>query len=243
ETLTAVSTDAAGNTTSSTHDISVDTVAPVAATIATVATDDIINIAERDATVTATGTNEAGSTVTLNGNAVVADTPTTWHYVLTGAAINAFGQGAETLTAVSTDAAGNTTSSTHDISVDTVAPVAATIATVATDDIINIAERDATVTVTGTNEAGSTVTLNGNAVVADTPTTWHYVLTGAAINAFGQGAETLTAVSTGSEGHTSGRQPRRGVESRLPVEKTNATVATDDIINIAERDATVTVTG
>ncbi|MEJ2374977.1 MAG: hypothetical protein P8Y71_05955 [Pseudolabrys sp.] len=71
-----------------------------------------------------TGTNDSGSTVTLNGNAVVADTATTWHYVLSSAEIDAFGQGAETLTAVATDAAGNTTTVTHDISVDTLAPAA-----------------------------------------------------------------------------------------------------------------------
>ena len=116
-------TDTAGNTATGAPDtLTLDTLAPAAPAINAVATDDVINLAERNATVTVTGTNEAGSTVTLNGNAVVADTATTWHYVLSGAAIDGFGQGAETLTAVATDAAGNSTSSTHAISVDTVPP-------------------------------------------------------------------------------------------------------------------------
>ena len=63
-----------------------------------------------------------GATTTLDGNAVTQGTSTTWSYVLSAAAINGFGQGAETLTAVSTDAAGNSTTNTRNISVDTTAP-------------------------------------------------------------------------------------------------------------------------
>jgi len=100
----------------------VDTTAPAASIISAVATDDIINSAERTATVTVTGTNETGATTTLNGNAVVQDTATTWHYVLSAAAIDAFGQGLETLTAISTDAAGNSNTASRNISVDTNAP-------------------------------------------------------------------------------------------------------------------------
>jgi len=95
--------------------MAVDTVAPVAATIGTVATNDVIDATERAAGVTVTGTNEAGATVTLNGNAVTPLTGTTWSYNLVTAAIDAFGQGFETLTVVSTDAAGNTASSTPQV--------------------------------------------------------------------------------------------------------------------------------
>ena len=62
---------------------------------------------------------ESGVSVTLNGNVVNADTATTWSYTLETAAIEAFGEGAETLTAVATDAAGNTSTGTKAISVDT----------------------------------------------------------------------------------------------------------------------------
>ncbi len=54
---------------------------------------------------------------------------------------------------------------------DSTPPATPVISLVATDDIINAAERTATVTVAGTNEAGSTVTLNGNATVVDSATT------------------------------------------------------------------------
>ncbi|MFI3157325.1 MAG: hypothetical protein QX199_14345, partial [Methylococcaceae bacterium] len=172
---------------------SIDKTAPTVPTINTVATDDVINAVEQTATVTVTGANETGATTTLNGNAVTQATATTWSYVLSAAAITAFGQGSETLTAVSTDTAGNTSTGTRNISVDTLAPTAPTINIVATNDVINAAEQTATVTVTGANETGATTTLNGNAVTQATATTWSYVLSAAAITAFGQGPETLTA--------------------------------------------------
>ncbi|MFI3157395.1 MAG: hypothetical protein QX199_14700 [Methylococcaceae bacterium] len=110
-----------------------DTLAPTAPTINIVATNDIINAAEQTATVTVTGTNETGATTTLNGNAVTQNTATTWSYVLSAAAITAFGQGDETLTAVSTDTAGNSANATRFITVDTIAPGAPSITSV-TDD-------------------------------------------------------------------------------------------------------------
>jgi len=240
--------DAAGNSTASVvgnPTLTVDYVVPTTPVINMVATDDVINAAERTATVTVTGTNESGSTVTLNGNATTIDTATTWSYVLDAATINAFGQGAETLTAVATDANGNPSANgTRAISVDTVVPATPTIDMVATDDVINAAERTATVTVTGGNEAGSTVTLNGNATTIDTATTWSYILDAATINAFGQGAETLTAVATDTAGNPSANGTRAiSVDTVVPTTPTIDMVATDDVINAAERTATVTVTG
>jgi len=246
QTIQIRTTDAAGNiTTSSVITYTNDVTAPTTPTIDMVATDDVINAAERTATVTVTGTNESGAAVTLNGNVATADTLTTWSYVLDAATINAFGQGAETLTAVATDANGNPSANgTRAISVDTVVPTTPTIDMVATDDVINAAERTATVTVTGTNESGAAVTLNGNAATADTATTWSYILDAATINAFGQGAETLTAVATDANGNPSANGTRAiSVDTVVPTTPTIDMVASDDVINAAERTATVTVTG
>ncbi|MEI6836099.1 MAG: Ig-like domain-containing protein, partial [Candidatus Falkowbacteria bacterium] len=244
ETLTAVATDASGNTSSGTRSITVDTVDPTAPVINVVAGDDIINATEKAATVTVTGTKESGSTVTLNGNATTVVTATTWSYVLSTAAITAFGEGAETLTAVATDAAGNTSSNgTRAITVDSVAPTVPVINIVAGNDVINAAEKAATVTVTGTNESGSTVTLNGNATTVVTATTWSYVLSTAAITALGEGAKTLTAVATDAAGNTSSGTRNITIDSAAPAAPVINAVATDDIINAAEKAATVTVTG
>ena len=132
--LTGVTaTDTAGNTSSpvSGSDVvkTIDANSPTTPVINAVAADNIINAAERTATVTVTGTNEAGSTVTLNGNATNPLTGTTWNYVLDAAAINTFGQGAETLTAIATDAAGNVNvaNGTRAVTVDTVAPTISSV--------------------------------------------------------------------------------------------------------------------
>jgi T1SS-143 domain-containing protein len=239
--FTAVATDNVGNTqTSAAVTANVD-VTPPTVTVNTVAGNDIINAAEQAATVTVTGTKEAGSTVTLNGDAVVADTATTWHYTLSSAAITGLGQGAESLQVIATDAAGNTTTVNKSITVDTVAPTVA-VNTVAGNDIINAAEKAATVTVTGTNESGSTVTLNGNAVVADTATTWHYTLSSTAIGNFGQGADTLVVVATDAAGNATTVNKGITIDTVAPTVAVN-TVAGNDVINAAEQAATVTVSG
>jgi hypothetical protein len=115
----SVATDAAGNNnTAAIQSVqAVDMLAP-AVTINTVAGNDIIDSTEQAATVTVTGTNEAGAITTFNGNAVTQTDVTHWSYVLTSAAISAMDQGPETLTAVSTDSAGNSTTATRDITVD-----------------------------------------------------------------------------------------------------------------------------
>jgi hypothetical protein len=127
-----------------------------------VATDDVINAAERAATVTVTGTNEAGATVTLNGNATTVVDATHWSYNLSAAQINAFGQGAETLTAVSTDAAANTTTSTRDISVDTLNPAVSSEAITSAAGIQNS-------TLNAGDVASVTVTMSEAVTVTGTP--------------------------------------------------------------------------
>jgi hypothetical protein len=246
-TISAVATDLAGNVSEvGARAVTVDTVAPATPTLDVVASDDIISAAERTATVTVTGTKEAGSTVTLNGQATIAVDATHWRYVLDAAAIDAFGQGPETLTAIATDAAGNSNAvnATKAITVDTVVPGTPAFDVVATDNIINAAERTATVTVTGTKEAGSTVTLNGQTTIAVDATNWRYVLDAAAIEAFGQGPETLTAVATDAIGNASAAGTKTiTVDTVAPATPTFASVATDDKVNAAEKAAGVTVSG
>ncbi|OHC66263.1 MAG: hypothetical protein A2040_09215 [Rhodocyclales bacterium GWA2_65_19] len=148
--------DAAGNlSTASAVGMTIDTVA----TINAVATDDIINAAEQTAAIT--GTCEAGATValTIGSNTRAATVSgTSWSYTLTAEDITAMGQGAETLSATQTDAAGNVSAAaTRGISVDTAVPsvssVALTNATGAQNGYLNAGD---TVTATVTfNEAVS----------------------------------------------------------------------------------------
>ena len=117
----------------------VDTQAPTV-TISQVAGDDKINAAENKtildniagSEIVVAGTaSEAGVKVGLqlgagNVRSVTADANRNWSYKLTPADIKAMGQGAETIIAKATDAAGNTTSDAaaakRDISIGTVVP-------------------------------------------------------------------------------------------------------------------------
>jgi len=168
-TLSVKATDAAGNVSaaSSGLNLSIDTIAPPAAGIDTVATDDTVNASEQAAAIT--GTNELGATVALSlgGNTRTATvTGTTWSYTLTAADITAMGQGSETLSVTQTDAAGNTsTAATHGISVDTVAPtvgsVALSSATGAQNNTLNAGD-----TVTATVTFSEAVTVTGTPQLA-----------------------------------------------------------------------------
>jgi hypothetical protein len=145
-TLTAVATDAAGNTSpvSNTWTLTIDSVAP-AAPVITQVLDDVperlgaLNSGDstNDTTPTLNGTAEPGSTVTirLDGADLITipvDGSGTWTYTLT----TPLGEGPHTFTVVATDAAGNTSqpSDGFTLTVDTTPPAAATIATV-TDDV------------------------------------------------------------------------------------------------------------
>src|SRR6185437_3388571 len=178
--LTATATDAAGNAgvASTALAVTIDATAPLAPTIASFSTDTGVagDHITADNTLTLTGTAEAGSTLkvydgaTLLGSAVV-DGTGAWSYTTA-----ALANGAHSLTAKATDAAGNTgvASTVLAVTVDTTAPIAPTIASFSTDSGVtgDHITNDDTLTLTGTAEANSTVnvydgaTLLGSAVAS-----------------------------------------------------------------------------
>ena len=103
-----------------------------------------INAAETGSAIT--GTAEANATIALtlgtgNVRTVTANGSGTWTYTLVADDITAMGQGAETLSATATDAAGNTSvAGTRAITIDTIAPATPTIDTVAGDNTISSGE-------------------------------------------------------------------------------------------------------
>ena len=120
--------DAAGNKDETAADaakFTIDTQAPTAPTIATVAGDNVINASEQSAVVSGTAPANAVVTLSIGGTArsVSADGSGAWTYTLQSADITAMGQGSETLSATVMDLAGNVSNpGTGSISVDTVAP-------------------------------------------------------------------------------------------------------------------------
>ncbi|WP_269500271.1 Ig-like domain-containing protein, partial [Castellaniella sp. S9] len=178
--VSATSTDAAGNatTTTTTHGYAIDTTAPaLTVSVDSITSDNVINAAESGASVDVTGTvigeYNAGDAVTLTVNdieytgAVAADG--TWAIAVAGSDLAA--TDALDVSVTTTDAAGNSTAqtTTHSYGVDTTAPeLAVSVDSVTADNVINIAESGAeTIAVTGVvvAEAGAettvTVTING----------------------------------------------------------------------------------
>ena len=220
-TITARVTDQAGNqsTASGSFIITEAGTAPAAPAITSV-TDDVLPVTgtvadngfSNDATLTIAGTAEAGSTVTLydtDGTTVLGTG------VASGGAFSitttALGQGSHTITAKATDTAGNqgAASTAYHVTIDTSAPAAPAITSV-TDDVLPVTgtvadngfSNDATLTIAGTAEAGSTVTLydtDGTTVLGTG------VASGGAFSitttALGQGSHTITAKATDTAGN------------------------------------------
>ncbi|VTR46898.1 Protein of uncharacterised function (DUF1533) [Serratia fonticola] len=125
-TLNAAVTDKAGQSANAHENITVDLTAPVL-TVNKLAGDDVLNAAEAQTSQTLSGTSNPGQTivVTLNGKTYTTVTggDGKWSLVLPAADLQALAQGDNTLTVTATDAAGNSTTVTEHLQVDTVPPV------------------------------------------------------------------------------------------------------------------------
>jgi hypothetical protein len=206
-------TDAAGNASSasSTLTLTIDTFAPDAPAVTGTSP-----IATRIATPTISGTAEANAVVSLADNST---TPATQLGTATADANNAWSltvptllDGDHAITATATDAAGNTSvaSTSKTWRVDTTPP-SVSMTAVAGNDNVTRAEKDAGVTVTGTVEAGATVSL-AFAGVTPTPsatvsgTSWSYVITSSDWTAIGSTTPVMfTATATDAVGNTASR--------------------------------------
>ena len=150
---------------------------------------------------------QIGSTVTLTAGDIAAG-----YKDVTVADANALSEGTHSLSVVVTDQAGNASaaSALKTVNVDLTAPSAPTIGAVATDNVISSAEQ--TSAITGTAEAGATVSLsiggNVRTATASAGGVWTYTLSAADVTAMGQDAETLSATATDAAGNASGAGTR-----------------------------------
>ena len=142
------------------------------------------------------------------------------------------------MTAVATDAAGNSATATRVLTVDTLAPAVAITTIEGGDDLINAAEAAGGIDVSGTAEIGSTLTVNGAAVTVDASGGWTTsVAAGGRRPADGDGG-----------GHRRGRQQRDG-DARADGRHAAPAVAIttieggDDLINAAEAAGGITCRG
>ncbi|RLT88907.1 MAG: hemagglutinin [Ketobacter sp. GenoA1] len=213
--ITAAATDASGNTSaaSSALNITVDTAAPVAPAVTTI-TDDTGTASDgitSDNQLIITGTAEANASVEVFIDAgsigtTTADGSGNWSFDHTSTTL---ADGSYAITAAATDASGNTsaTSSALNITVDTAAPSAPTVAAI-TDDTGTASDgitSDNQLIITGTAEANASVEVFIDAgsigtATADGSGNWSYDHTGTTL---ADGGYAVTAAATDASGNTS----------------------------------------
>ncbi|MEB7644063.1 Ig-like domain-containing protein [Enterobacter hormaechei] len=253
-TITASVTDAAGNTGSGTHNVTVDTGLP-SVSFNAISDDNVLNAVEKgqDLRVSGTSANLGEGTVvavTLNGKNYTATTAAdgTWSLTIPAADLTGLGQASYTLNATATNGVGNSVSNTANLLVDTALPTV-TINTIAGDNVINAAEVAAGQTLSGkvaNAEAGNTVTvtIGGNTYTATVQSdlTWSVNVPESVLTALGNGDLTVSATVTNGHGNTGTGEREVVIDASLPGLRVD-TVAGDDVINSIEHTQNLIVSG
>jgi hypothetical protein len=228
--------------------VDIDTTPPdVSVMDGTVATGDIVNEAEHTTGHVISGTGEAGATLTVEIDGTTQTTTVlddgTWSVTFDSTALTT-GEYSTGITITSTDQRGNVTTVTDTLQVDTIAPGVA-MGTAEGDNIINAAEASDGVVLSGTGEAGSTLSIQFEGVtqtvtVADDGT-WSSAF---AASAIGTGTYdstvSITATDLAGNSHTETFTVQIDTEGLATI---TSPIAGDDMVNAAEAAADVTLTG
>lgn len=243
--------DAAGNigaSTAITRKLVVDTSATGLA-ISQVASDGVVNINEKASGVTVSGFAEAGASVVVTwagvDKQVTAGQDGSWSVNYLSSQVPVDGE--YDIQAVQTDVPGNVSDGViQRVSVNTVRPAAPQIADVSTNNIVNGAEKQAGVSVSGTAVANGRVVVQWGAtsktVDADGNGNWSALFSATDIPA--DGTTAISATVTNAIGNTSNASvPRSVLVDTIVAAPSVATVAEDGRVNAAEKASGVTVTG
>lgn len=257
-TVNVTSTDLAGNTDSTSTSLEVDTVAgTVTLSPDPIEIDNVINAVESADGVDINGTATPGMTVTVTlGNdtlgtastQVVADANGNWSTTFASSDIP---QGTDTLdiTASITDTLGNTTTATGSVGLDTeVNPL--TIdnkGSIEGDDIITASERLDGVTLTGTVEPGSDVTVNFGAsgphdATVTSSGTWSVTIPAADIPT-GTTSVDIDVNATDTAGNTSTTSHSLAIDTVVDPFTVEADQTSNDVVNQDELNAGFTLQG
>ena len=246
--VTVTAIDEAGNTTTVTDALIVDTEAEDLS-FDTVEGDDVVNIAEASDDVVISGQSEAGATVVVELEGQTLQTTVaedgTWTVTFDGSTLPD-GTYSTEVTATSTDLAGNSTSATGMFDIDTVTGVAIDAGHSGGDETVNLSESQQAMSFTGTAEAGATVvvTLAGVSVttVADASGNWTASFAAGTI-AGGEYDTTLTAVSADAAGNTATTTSVVHVDTVAGNITLTTPIEGDNVINASEASDGVWITG
>ncbi|EDS2737668.1 BapA prefix-like domain-containing protein [Salmonella enterica] len=221
--ITVIAVDAAGNASPVSDSVNfvVDTTPPLTPVITSVSDDQAPGLGTiangqntNDPTPTFSGTAEAGATITLYENGTVIGTTTAQPDGAWSVSTSTLASGTHVITAVATDAAGNSSpnSTAFTLTVDTTAPQTPILTSVV-DDVAggvtgNLANgqitNDNRPTLNGTAEAGSVVSIyDGDTLLGVTPANasgaWSFTPT----TGLNDGTRTLTVTATDPAGNVS----------------------------------------
>ncbi|MCU6158436.1 Ig-like domain-containing protein, partial [Enterobacter hormaechei] len=252
-TVTVEGQSAAGNPVSISHDVKVD-LATVAISIDAIATDDVINAAEKGADLVLSGatTNvEENQTVTITFGgktySATVDASGNWTATVPSADLGSLKDGDASVQVSVTNVNGNSASAGREYSVDATAPTVS-IEIVSDNNIINAAEAQQDLVVNGVSnaEAGQTVTVTLNGVDYTTTVqangSWSVTVPSADIGAITDGSYTITAAVADKAGNPALADRDVLVDTTVP-QLTINTVSDDDVINSAEHAQALIVTG
>ncbi|WP_114078963.1 Ig-like domain-containing protein, partial [Enterobacter hormaechei] len=241
-TVSVSAEDAWGNTVAAEHPIELDLNA-VAVTINTVTTDDMLNAAEKGADVTLSGQTqgvEAGQTVVVK----FADQTFTaqvqqdgsWHLTVPASAMETLIDGRAQVSVSVTNVNGNSADASRVVIVDT-QPPAITLDNLTDDNIINAAEAQQDLVLSGstTAETGQTVTvtLNGKSyqTTVQADGRWQLNVPAADVGALTDGNVTVTATVSDVAGNSSSADRVGLVDATVPQVTINDFVTDTNTVN------------
>ncbi|WP_299925229.1 Ig-like domain-containing protein [uncultured Pelagimonas sp.] len=244
-----VSTDISGNVVTMSHTFNVDTEAGVTVDTSTVAADGIVNAVEHGGTVTVGGTGEAGSSieVAINGNtwSTTVGDDGTWSVDI-GAGFLPAGTTVADVSVTSTDLAGNISTASGGINIDTQNDIAMATGNVEGDGTVNAAERADGVVLNGVGEAGAAieVTVGGTVLntVVDASGSWSVTIPADNVPT-GTTTMDVTAVSTDAAGNVATATGTINIDTETNVSVMTANVEGEGVVNAAERSDGVVLTG
>ncbi|MEQ9843634.1 Ig-like domain-containing protein [Pectobacterium brasiliense] len=247
-TATVTNTPAITNTKS----VQVDTIAPTL-DIASFASDNVLNATEMTTEQAITGTasiTEAGQIVSivLNGKTYSAQVSVTgdWSVNVPAADLALLADGSHTITATLTDKAGNTTTDTQVVTVDTDIPLLSV--TLFDNNILTLAEAVAGAAITGRGEVGATVTLTAGPLTGTTTVgldgNWSIPILSADLQSLTDGAQVIGVTLTDTAGNTAHLDATLDVALNQTLGAgINDIFGNDGILNLAESLVTQVISG
>lgn len=247
-TVTLTATDAAGNSQSESYTLHVDTEGSVTLG-APIEGDGLANADEVSDGITLTGTAEAGSQVVVSfqgiNRTVTADASGNWTADFTAGEIAA-GEYDAAITVTATDPAGNTSSTSGSVRIDTETSATIDDGQIGGDDIANAAEVAAGFALTGTAEAGANVqvTLHGvtKTVTAGADGSWTASYSSSEIPQ-GEYDAAVSVTSTDAAGNANTVTDTIRIDTEVAVGVNDDQAGGDNIANAAEVSGGLAFTG